>query len=676
MRSILANKLKLSPRALIAFAHDVVMAALSVMVSLELRLGHDIFMRYFDHIEMVAVIFTPIAAVVFLVMGLYRGMWRYASMNDLLAITRATTVSLLLFMPVMFFVSRLEWLPRSFPVIHWFVLIFLLGAPRFLYRIVKDGNLSLVLDSGSLRVPVLLVGATDAAEAFIREMRRDPAAPFKVVGILDARPRRSGMNLHGLRILGALDAAQPAIDRLKRRRQAPQRFIIAQRDLPPEALRRLLAVAEANGMTIGRVPSLSVVETQPAEGSWPDGAAASTGPARLRPIAVEDLLGRPRQVLDAGPKRRLTAGRRILITGAGGSIGSELVRQIGGLGPAHVTLLEHSELALYEIDRRFRSRWPKLSVRPVLCDVRDRARVDEVIRMEQPDLVFHAAALKHVPLVEANACEGVLTNVIGTVRVAEACRAHGVAGMVLISTDKAVNPVSILGASKRLAEICCQALDAEPQRGAGEAPTRLVAVRFGNVLASTGSVVPLFQKQLAEGGPLTVTHHDVTRFFMTMREAVELVLQATAFGTSAALQPGDGGVFVLDMGQPVRILDLARQMIRLAGQRPGEDVKIVFTGLRPGEKLDEELFGARETVAQTEVPGVFLAKGPRPADWPLLRSGVDDLALAAAGGRAAQVIAILQRLVPEYVPAEAAVSSEPPAAAPVPPAAAALAAAR
>jgi O-antigen biosynthesis protein WbqV len=652
MRSFLYTRLGLTPRAVVAFGHDVVMAALAVGASLYLRLGHDMFVDAVDNVFLVIAIFAPVAAVVFLVTGLYRGIWRYASMNDLLAIARATTITILLFMPAMFFVSRLVWLPRSFPVITWFVLAFLLGAPRFIYRILKDGNLSQVLEpNAALRVPVLLVGATDAAEIFIREMRRDPHAPFTVVGILDDRARRSGMKLHGLRILGGIDQAQAVIDRLKRRKRRPQRFIIAQRELPKEELRRLLAIAEANGMTIGRVPRLSAVGTERAG----EGAGDAAPALRVQPIAVEDLLGRPRQVLDPAPTRRLVEGRRVLITGAGGSIGGELVSQVAGFAPAHVTLVDHGELALYGVDRRFRQRWPALSVQPVLCDVRDRARVDQVISAERPDLVFHAAALKHVPIVEDHPCEGVLTNVIGTVAVAEACRAHGVAGMVLISTDKAVAPASVLGASKRLAEICCQALDdAEPERlGPGAPrPTRLLTVRFGNVLASTGSVVPLFQKQLAAGGPLTVTHPGVTRFFMTIGEAVELVLQAAALGTGVApAVPVRGGVFVLDMGQPVGILDLARQMIRLAGQRPEEDVKIVFTGLRPGEKLAEELVGARERLAPTAVPGVNLASGPRAAQWPLLRAGIEELAEAARAGREGQVIAILQRLVPDYVPA-------------------------
>jgi O-antigen biosynthesis protein WbqV len=634
---LLRRRFRPTPRSLVALGHDVLMAALSVPVAMFLRVGGDTFAAYGENVLLAMALVTPVAAAVFLVMGLYRGIWRYASINDLLAIVRAATIVVLVLVPAMFFISRLEWVPRSFPVIHWFVLIFLLGAPRLLYRIARDGNLSNVLErNGGLRAPVLLVGATDAAESFIREMRRDPAAPFQVVGLLDDRPRSSGLDLHGQRVLGGIDAAQSVIDGLVKRGRKPQRFIIARRTLPPEDLSRILEIAEANGMTVASVPRLSALEGQ--------GAGVA---GRLAPIAVEDLLGRPRQVLDLEQPRQLIAGRRVLVTGAGGSIGGELVRQIAALGPAHLVLLDNSELALYEVDRRQRAASPELSVAAALCDVRDKARLDQVIAAERPDLVFHAAALKHVPIVEDHPCEGVLTNVIGTVNLADACRIHGVAAMVLISTDKAVEPASVLGASKRLAELCCQALDAA---GNGHG-TRFVTVRFGNVLASTGSVVPLFHKQLEAGGPLTVTHPEVTRFFMTIREAVELVLQAAAL--AGTMQPARGGVFVLDMGTPVKILDLARQMIRLAGKRPDVDVAIEFTGLRHGEKLREELYGPREQLAPTSLANVSLASGPRPADWQLLRNAMEELTQAARAGRDAQVVSILQRLVPEYAAAAA-----------------------
>src|SRR6185437_793953 len=374
-----------------------------------------------------------------------------------------------------------------------------------------------------------------------------------------------------------------------------------------------LDIADELSIPLARLPRITEFKATVAEET----------PA-IEPIAIEDLLGRPQTVLDRPGMRALIAGRRVLVTGAGGTIGSELARQIAGYEPARITLLDSSEYALYTIDRELQERHGALPRLALIGDVRDRRRIDEVMAAERPELVFHAAALKHVPMVEANPSEGVLTNVIGTRNVAEACRLHGVRAMVMISTDKAVNPANVMGASKRLAESICQALDVQESRKPGG--TRFVTVRFGNVLGSTGSVVPLFQRQLAAGGPLTVTHPEIQRFFMTVREAVELVLQASAL----AMKGGEerGKIFVLDMGEPVKIVDLARQMIRLAGKRPDRDVKIEFVGLRPGEKLHEELFHEQEPLVPTQA--------------------LDELAEHAHEGRTDRVLVVLRNLVPEY----------------------------
>ncbi|HIJ63133.1 MAG TPA: polysaccharide biosynthesis protein, partial [Rhodospirillaceae bacterium] len=366
----------------------------------------------------------------------------------------------------------------------------------------------------------------------------------------------------------------------------------------------------------------------------------------VKPIAVEDLLGRPQTVLDRSAMRSLIEGRRVLVTGAGGSIGGELVRQIADCAPAALSLLELSEFALYTIDQEISESHPELPRRPLLADIRDDARIAQVMREERPELVFHAAALKHVPMVEANPLEGVRTNAIGTRVVADAARAHGVRLMVLISTDKAVNPSSVMGASKRAAESYCQALDLD-----GAAGTRFVTVRFGNVLGSTGSVVPLFQRQLAAGGPITVTHPEMTRYFMTIREAVELVLQTSALGF-AHPDLYQGRIFVLDMGEPVKIVGLARQMIRLAGLRPDTDIKIRFTGLRPGEKLFEELFHGAEAPVPTNLEGILLAAA-RAGDLAAIGGTLDALDQACRGLDLPAALASLARLVPEYQTAEA-----------------------
>jgi O-antigen biosynthesis protein WbqV len=396
-------------------------------------------------------------------------------------------------------------------------------------------------------------------------------------------------------------------------------------------------------MTIARLPRLTDFRSGPGDQGGEQ--------IEVRPIAIEDLLGRTQTKLDRAAMRRLIEGRRVLVSGAGGTIGAELLRQVATAAPAELTLLDYSEYLLYGADLELGERHPELPHRAVLADVREPGRLDEVLAERQPELVFHAAALKHVPMVEANPIEGVLTNAIGTRNMADACRRAGVAGMVLISTDKAINPASVMGASKRLAESYCQAMDiAERERAAraGGPATRFVTVRFGNVLGSTGSVVPLFQRQLAAGGPLTVTDPAMTRFFMTVREAVELVLQASALGLEAAGGGGGTGkIYVLDMGQPVRIVDLARQMIRLAGLRPDKDVAIVTTGVRPGEKLAEELFHDKEPMVATGHPGLLLA-APRTLNQEFLSRGLNELAELAAARKRDEVLAALARLVPEY----------------------------
>lgn len=639
IRRLLPTNLR-ATRASLAFLHDVAMAAVSVPLSLHLRLGGDLLRYSGDVLLPATLIFTAVAACVFWFLGLYRGIWRYASMNDVLAIARAVTLTVLIFLPIMFLVSRLDGVPRSTLVINWFVLMTLLGAPRFAYRVLKDGSLANLLERGDPLRATLLVGADDSAEQFVRAMGRSRHAPYRVIGIVEAKDGQSagrvGRRIRDVPVLGSLDDLPEVIARLKRREMLPQRLIVTGDDLDRDQLARLLEIAEGRGMTLARLPRL-------------DELRSATPAAEIKPLAPEDLLGRPRMVLDREAMRRLIAGRRVLITGAGGSIGGELAQHVADLAPAHVTLLDHAEFLLYRIDRAIASRAPQMSRRAVLADVRDAARLARIMAEDRPELVFHAAALKHVPMAEADPTETVLTNVIGTRNVADAARAAGARAMVLISTDKAVDPVSVLGASKRLAEAYCQALDlASP-----EAATRFVVVRFGNVLGSTGSVVPLFQAQLAAGGPLTVTHPEVTRYFMTVGEAVELVLEASALGSGTVpAEAADGAawrgkVFVLDMGRPVKILDLARQMIRMSGKRPDKDVEIVFTGMRPGEKLHEELSSAGEGLAPTVMPGVLVA-GPRSADWPILVSALDELEQTARSGRAEPTIALLSRLVPEY----------------------------
>ncbi len=544
---------------------------------------------------------------------------------------RAATLVIVISFPVFFLVTRLEAMPRSTFVICWFVLVGLLGGPRFAYRVLKDRGFRHVLERRRhAGIPVLLIGVSDGAHGFIREMARDPDSPYEVMGLITETSGRLGREVAGVPVLGMVDDLPAVVERLDGRDQRPQRLIIASRDTDGALVRHLLDLADRLAIPLARLPRLTEFKE-----------THSDGHARIEPVAIEDLLGRPQAVLDRPSMQRLIAGRRVLVTGAGGTIGSELTRQVAALGPARLVLLDSSEYALYSIDREIMEAHPPLSRLAVIGDVRDPARIDEVISAERPELVFHAAALKHVPIVEANPVEGVLTNALGTRNVAEACSSHGVGTMVLISTDKAVNPTNVMGASKRVAEMACQALDLASAREARA--TRYVTVRFGNVLGSTGSVVPLFQRQLARRGPLTVTDREITRFFMTVREAVELVLQSAALAGEVATR---GKIFVLDMGEPVKIVELARQMIRLAGLKPDVDIKIEFIGLRPGEKLHEELFYADETLAPTRIPSIRLAE-PRSLAPAALSRGLDELAEAAHARNSGRVLAILKRLVPE-----------------------------
>jgi len=628
-----------SRRALLAFLHDVAMAGVSLVVSLYLRIGNEI-VDYKPRLTAMYIAgFTLIAATVFLLTGLYRGIWRYASLPDLFNIARAVTLSILAFFPIMFVLTRLEAWPRSTLLIDWFVLVSLLGGPRLGYRLFKDRGLDHAFERvRHPLVPVLLIGAKDGTDMFIREMRRDPRAVYQVVGVLADTASRVGREIYRVPVLGTIDALEKVVEKLDRRGKRPQKLIITAQNLPGDQVRRLLDRADALAIPLARLPRLTDFERN------------LDNPERaIEPIALEDLLGRSQAVLDRDGMARLIRGRRVLVTGAGGTIGSELVRQVAAFSPGRLVLLDNSEFALYAIDLELRERFPGLPASPVLRDVRERAQIDEIVAGEKPEIVFHAAALKHLPMVEANPIEGVLTNVIGSRNVAEAARAFGASLVVMISTDKVVNPTSVMGATKRIAESFCQAFDLHearrrPPLGHG---IRYVTVRFGNVLGSTGSVVPLFQRQLAAGGPLTVTDPEVTRFFMTVREAVELVLQASALAPEGSVDDNRGKIFVLDMGEPVKIVDLARQMIRLAGLRPDRDIAIEFIGLRPGEKLHEQLFHPAEPLIPTENPAIRLA-APRTADYAMLARSIDELEEVARSRRDERVLQILERLVPEY----------------------------
>lgn len=553
--------------------------------------------------------------------------WRFAGAGDLLGVAAAAIATAAIF-PIGLHEAGLPLAGPIFPVLHALVLMVLLAVPRLAYRLKQESHAA----EGPAAQPVLLVGAGEASDLFIRALGADRHAPFRVTGLLSAGRAQTGRRIGGLPILGSVAEAGEVLARLRAADRLPATLVLTDPDLSGEALATLMEAADHEGVRLARAPRVTAL----------DPAAGEARRIELRPIAIEDLLNRPQVPLDREGMARLVQGKRVLITGAGGSIGSELARQVAALGPELLVLLELSEFALWQIDIELGETHPTVARRTVLADIRDAARLSRLMAEFRPHLVFHAAALKHVPMVERNPLEGLLTNCLGTRHVADAARAAGVSAMVVISTDKAVNPSSLMGASKRLAEMYCQALNLAATGGA----MRLVTVRFGNVLGSTGSVVPLFQRQLAHGGPLTVTHPDMRRYFMTVREAVGLVLQASVVGSGDAAPP-DGGIFVLDMGEPVKIVDLARQMIRLAGLRPEQDVEIRFTGLRPGEKLFEELFHGREPPEPTAYPGLLMAR-PRTADAVVVGEAIEEIARAAHEGDTKTACAVLSRMVPEF----------------------------
>ena len=550
--------------------------------------------------------------------------WRFSAVEDLVSVAGSSIVSAALF-ALVWTVTGYPLPTPTFPIVHALTLAAFLGAPRVVYRLAKVRPRGA---AGKAVQTVLLVGAGDGADSFLRALAGERRPGLRVVGLLALGRNQTGRRMQGHAILGGMSELRRVLDRLRDRDRLPDALVVTEARLAGSRMAYLLEEAQRQGIPVRQAPRPT--ELRDAAG------------IELKPVALEDLLNRAQVRLDRAGMDRLVRGRRVLVTGAGGTIGSELARQVAALAPAALTLLDNGEFALWQIDLELGETHPAVPRHPVIADVRDEARVAAAFAAARPELVFHAAALKHVPMVEANPGEGLLTNAGGTRIVVDAAAAVGAAATVLISTDKAVNPSSLMGASKRLAEMYCQALDDQARDAGG---MRCVTVRFGNVLGSTGSVVPLFRRQLARGGPLTVTHPDMQRYFMTVREAVGLVLQATLVGVEEGAP--DGGIFVLDMGKPVKILDLARQMIRLAGLRPEVDVPIQFTGLRPGEKLFEELFHGEEPPAPTGHPGLLMAT-PRTADVAAVRRAIAEIVAACRAGQIAAALSALGRTVPEF----------------------------
>jgi FlaA1/EpsC-like NDP-sugar epimerase len=557
----------------------------------------------------------------------YRGWWRYVSISDLLGILRAALVSTLIIVAIWFAVMlhvpavRHALPPGIADVSQGVFMADLFGTillPAGLRMIIRLYYEEFRTVEGRRLKRFLIVGAGNAGEALLREIHRMPVTQYDVVGFIDDAPIKQGINIHGIPVLGAVDE----LPRICRERNIEE-IAIAMPSATRQQLRRVIQVCEGTKIRFRTVPSIT------------DIASGKLRVSQIRDVDINDLLGREVVQLDLDLIKAFARDKTILVTGAGGSIGSEMCRQICQFHPKSLLLVEQAENPLFNVERDLRRQFPDIVLQPIICDITDRARVEDIFRRWRPQIVIHAAAHKHVPLMELNPSEAIKNNVLGTQVVADAADQSNVTHFVMISTDKAVNPTSIMGCSKRIAEMYIQDLSRTSK-------TQFITVRFGNVLASEGSVVPTFKKQIAEGGPVTVTHPDMKRYFMTIPEASQLVLQAATMGKG-------GEIFVLDMGEPVKIVDLANLLITLSGFRPGEDIEILFTGPRPGEKLFEELRIEGEDMQRTHHPKISIWKNI-PMDRDKLRAGISELlALASRGDRDAMTHHV-KGLVPEYTP--------------------------
>jgi len=551
---------------------------------------------------------------VFWWVGLYRGLWRFASVPDLGNILKASLVGLLALALGLALYNRLGSVPRAVLVMYPFLLVGLLGMPRLMFRAWKDNQNTDSKNGIALRV--LILGAGRSSEALVRDLRRSGA--YQPVGLLDDSARLQGTKLHGVPVLGGLSDA-PAIAK----ETAAKLIVIAMPSMDAASMQRVVAICESTGLPFRTVPRLV------------DVLEGRSLPGELKEVAIDDLLGRKPITPDWKLIRGFLGGRTVLVTGAGGSIGSELCRQCARHGASRIALLEIDELALVTAQTELHRAFPDLEIISVLGNCGDPAVIQHALKLAEPDAVFHAAAYKQVPLLEQQLREAVRNNVLATEAVARACREANVATFVFISTDKAVDPVNVLGATKRLAEMVCQTLD-------DRVSTRFVTVRFGNVLDSAGSVVPLFREQIRLGGPVTVTDPEVTRYFMTIPEACQLIVQAAASAAHAS-------IYTLDMGEPVPIRVLAEQMIRLAGKQPGKDIAITYTGLRPGEKLHETLFHADELYRPTSHSKILEARA-RDASAEIINRAVSLLQTAVANYDNDELSRILRAAIPEFSP--------------------------
>jgi FlaA1/EpsC-like NDP-sugar epimerase len=591
-----------SPRKALVVAHDLFMTAAAVVASFYIRFEAGGLMERRETLFTFLPAFVVYAGFIYFLFHLYESKWRFASLPDLMNIVRASSVLAVSLLVVDYFLVAPNVLGQFFfgkitIALYWILQIMLLSGSRMAYRYFRYTRTRQHSRAPGSN-PTLVLGRAADAEVLLRAIESGAVLNTWPAGILSSSPADRGQSIRGIPVLGDFEMLEGVVNDLAQRGRTITRVIFTPSALEPDAKpEATLMRARRLGLTVSRLPSLD------------DGGEMP----RLAPVNVEDLLLRPTVKIDYARLESFLKGRSIVVTGGGGSIGAEICDRVITFGAERLLIIENSEPALHAVLETLATKRMQPAISGRIADVRDRARLYRLMAEFKPDIVFHAAALKHVPLLEANWEEGVKTNVFGSVNVADAAAASGAAAMVMISTDKAIEPVSVLGATKRFAEMYCQALDADLTRRAqpGREPMRLIAVRFGNVLASNGSVVPKFKAQIDAGGPVTVTHPDMVRYFMTIREACDLVV--TAASHALGRQRSDVSVYVLNMGQPVKIVDLAERMIRLAGLEPGRDVEIVFTGTRPGERMQEVLFARGEPTAEIGFEGVVAARPAQPS---------------------------------------------------------------
>ena len=626
--------LKLTPRQTLIALHDVVATAAAILLTFYMRFEGEALTDRLSSLKFLP-LFLLYAAAVYLLFGLHRNKWRFTSLPDLYDIFRAATVlavSLLgldyvLVAPNIyghFFFGKITIL------LYWMLQMFFLGGSRVAYRYFRYARTlqrAKIADATS----TLVLGRAADAEVLLRAIESGAVRKIWPVGVLSPSLADRGQSIRGVPVLGDIDDLERVVGDLVGRGTRVTRVVLTPSALSPEARPEVLLVrARKLGLSMSQLPALD----------------AGGQAMQLAPVAVEDLLLRPSVKIDYERLERFISGKAIVVTGGGGSIGAEICERTLAFGAGRLLVIENSEPALHAVQELLKGMQSKTEIYGRIADIRDRGRIMSLIAQFKPDIVFHAAALKHVPLLETDWDEGIKTNVFGSINVADAAAAAGAAAMVMISTDKAIEPVSVLGATKRLAEMYCEALDNEfTHHAAGTAATRMISVRFGNVLASNGSVVPKFKAQIEAGGPVTVTHPDMVRYFMTIREACDLVI--TAASHALGRDSGEVSVYLLNMGQPVKIVDLAERIIRLSGLEPGRDIQITFTGIRPGERLHEILFAREEETNEIGIPGIVATKPVQPS-LEAIRAWVATLEQGLARNDRAVIYNVLRDAVPEF----------------------------